>query len=111
MPSPRTQTDLSAFLKAETARRDALTTAPPSFDTDDPSPYQSWLDAHGSTFQDMPNDTRRNLHMARPVPSRTRWKGAGLEIVRTLDEAARDLGAMDPGHHTMLCSTRCRHCP
>ena len=94
------KTDLSAFLKAETARRDALTTAPPSFDTDDPSPYQSWLAAHGSTFQDMPDDTRRNLAtwlgLFRPGHD---GKAPGLEIVRTLDEAAQDLGAMDPGHH------------
>lgn len=92
--------DLSAFREAEDARRELLATSLPSFEVDDPAPYRAWLEAHGGTFEAMPETTRSHLaawfdHFK---PSRDGQTPAA-QIIHELEETAQALGRIDESLH------------
>ncbi|KAA5599010.1 protein kinase [Blastochloris sulfoviridis] len=92
--------DLSAFIKAEVARRDGLAATTGAFDVDEPEAHAAWLAANGAMLEGMPDLTRQGLaawlDLFRPNLD---GKAPGIEAIRTLETVEAELRALDPAHH------------
>jgi hypothetical protein len=88
--------DLTAFSTAEEARERAIRETSSCFEIEDPTPYRTWLDRYGPTFQNLTALVRKGViawfDLFKPIDGRP---SAGDLIIEALETIGRELAAAD----------------
>ena len=92
--------DFAAFSNAESNRCGVFLKPAPSFEIDNPSPYQEWLKVQGPILETMDPVSRQSLSqwydLFKPISGET---SQGTGIIESLEGAQRKFGNIDDSHH------------